>query len=158
MKKIEVVKYVAEDGKEFDTEQECTAYENKMLKYRQLINCFEVFNEDLIKINKPKCLWRSDEEEINYEINKNSEFINFDFKEFCDDMFYIMFKKNENYDIISSCFSALGEYFGFDLDFPEEIGKSLIIYWSRENDEWRNYDEMIEKVENTLEIYESINF
>ena len=34
MKKVEVTKYVAEDGREFDTELDCVCYEDKILKHR----------------------------------------------------------------------------------------------------------------------------
>lgn len=54
MKKVEVTRYIAEDGKEFGTEIACMDYENQTLSHKQLISQFEIFNSNLEKNQKTK--------------------------------------------------------------------------------------------------------
>lgn len=153
MKKIEVTKYIADDGKEFDTEIACMDYENNMLVHRQLISQFEIFDSNLEKIKKPKYLWGNSEEKLKEEFDNDPNFKYFDLTEICENAYYVVFKENTNYETIRECFSALGSYGGTDFDFPEKIGEERIVYWNDEEQHWDNFDDILKKSAETMNLY-----
>lgn len=45
MKEIQVIKYQAEDGKSFDTEEKCLEYEERLLQVKEILNLIPVVKE-----------------------------------------------------------------------------------------------------------------
>ncbi len=155
MKKIEVTKYVADDGKEFDTEEACIKYENIVLSHRNLINCFDIFDSDLHRLAKPEYLWSSDPKELKEELEQDPAIKNFDFSVINEDAQYIVFR-----NVSSSQYQEIRDAFGFlssittmgDFVFPYESEVPEIIYYT--GDEWEDFNCAVEEAKDTLKVYD----
>lgn len=154
MEKIEVTRYVAENGRIFDTEIACIEYENDLHNHKMLISQFEVFDISLNKIEKPQYLWSNDKDKFTEEYYNDPDFKDFDWIRFCKEINYVLFKENTNYKTIKDCFDIMGRYCGRALDFPEKIGKKLIIYLNSEKLCWDNFDDILKKSSEVINTYE----
>lgn len=157
MKRVEVTRYIAEDGKEFDTELDCVYYENGVFKHRQLINYFKIFDGTLKEISKPKHLWTDNLDNLKTELEQSPIFKDYDFCTIQEDAEYLIFGDitNDQYKIIKKCFYALGEYLDMDFVLPNELEKTKIVCWDGGN--WINFDKELKSAEETLDIYKYFN-
>ena len=158
MKKIEVTKYIAEDGKEFDTESECFYYENEVLKRRQLINCFKIFDGTLKEISKPKYLWTDNLDNLQAELEQSPIYKEYDFCTIQEDAEYLVFMyvTDDQYQIIRRCFVALGVYLDMDFVLPDKLEETEVVYWN--GGSWDNFDREIKSAQETLENYKTLKF
>lgn len=146
MKEIKVTKYIADDGKEFDTKEVCVDYENTVLNYRRLIDCFNIFDPNLNMLAKPDYLWSCDPEKLTKELNEDPILKDFDFSVIDEQAQYIVFKNisDEQYQEIRDSFGFLSDEMGMgDFVFPNELGNKGIIYYTGE--EWKNCDSALKE-------------
>lgn len=48
----------------------------------------------------------------------------------------------------------LGHYGGTDLSFPKKIGEELIVCWNDEDQCWDNFDDILKKYSEVMNVYE----
>lgn len=157
MKRIEVTRYIAEDGEEFGTEQECLDYEYNELAQKNLINNFEMYDSEFNLLKKPRYLWSSNFAQSVRQLKEDPVFAYFDFNDIDENLYYVVFKNisDGQYSIIKECFDNLQHTLNTsDLQFPDELGEINVIHWT--GYDWSNFDEALKTAKETLGIYDKL--
>ena len=123
--------YVADDGSEFETEQECNEYENR---YNGL---FAAFDTDIVAFD-------DNNERLTYKPDVNP-----------DDMFgeikYIMFKTEE---IIPVFLDARKNYFGYDTEGLADAKPGVVYAYDFEHYMWHNIDDELAEIMAIKKLFE----
>lgn len=155
IKEVKVTKYIADDGREFDTREACVDYENIVLSHRNLIDRFNIFDSNLHMLAKPDYLWSCNPENLTKELNEDPILKDFDFSVIDEDAQYIVFKNitDEQYQKIRDSFGFLSDKKGMgDFVFPHKLGNKGIIYYT--GNEWENFDSALEEAKKTFDDYD----